>query len=200
MSERVIKPATYADLEAVPPHLVAEILFGSLVTHPRPRPEHAAASVALGDELASPYQKGRGGPGGWIFLAEPELHLGPHVVVPDLAGWRAERLLGNVEKAWIEVIPDWVCEIISPGTERYDRGDKRRIYANFGLPHLWFVDPGARLLEVFRRQDRDWLLTHTFAIDDDEVCVPPFDAISFRLGLLWPFATPVSPAPDDEPR
>ncbi len=199
MADSVHKAATYADLEAVPPHLVAELLFGSLVTHPRPRPEHAAAGYGLGLELGGPFQRGRGGPGGWSFLPEPELHLGPHVVVPDLVGWRTERLAGRPRDAWIEIVPDWLCEVLSNSTERYDRIDKRRIYATYGVPHLWLLDPRVKVLEVFLRQNQDWLLTHTF-IDNDAVCAPPFDAITFDLGLLWPFDTPASPAPDHEPR
>jgi Uma2 family endonuclease len=189
MNQTVKKPATYADLEAVPPHLTAEILFGNLVTHPKPIPRHGAAQISLGALIAGPFQFGVGGPGGWVFIAEPELHFGPHVVAPDLAGWRKERLVGAVDKAWIEVAPDWICELLSPSTERYDRGDKRRIYATYGVDHLWLVDPRVRCLEVFKRQDKDWLLTHTF-FDNDEVSALPFDAITFSLGLLWPFDQP----------
>jgi hypothetical protein len=85
-------PATYADLEALPANMVGEILYGVLHAHPRPAPGHARASSRLGAELDGPFDRGRGGPGGWIILDEPELHLGPHVVVPDIAGWRRERL------------------------------------------------------------------------------------------------------------
>ena len=193
MTETAHKPATYADLERVPPHLVAEILFGHLVTHPRPVPRHGAATASLSDELVGPFQKGRsGGPGGWVFIDEPELHLGPHIAVPDLAGWRKERLSGGVDKAWIEVAPDWICEILCPRTEKYDKGDKRRIYAHYGVDHLWHLDPRTKLLEVFRRQDKDWLLTHTFQ-DEEAVSAPPFDAITFSLGALWPFDMPGQP-------
>lgn len=187
MTEAANKPATYADLEAVPPHLVAEILFGHLVTHPRPSPRHGAAAISLGDELVGPFQKGRGGPGGWTFIGEPELHLGPHVAVPDIAGWRRERLPAEaVEKAFIEVAPDWICEIISPSTEKIDKGDKRRIYALYGVEYLWFLDPRARTLEVFMRQDKNWLLTHTF-VEQEDVSAPPFNELTFSLGQLWPF-------------
>jgi Putative restriction endonuclease len=186
MSKTAAKPATYADLEAVPPLLTAEILFGNLVTHPRPAPRHAAAHVRLITVLGGPFDFGVGGPGGWYFLLEPELHLGPHVAAPDLAGWKRERLIGAVDKAWIEVAPDWICEFISPSTEKYDKGDKRRIYATYGVDYLWHVDPRVKSLEVFKRQDNDWLLTHTF-FDNDDVTAPPFAAITFPLGLLWPF-------------
>jgi Uma2 family endonuclease len=186
------RAATYADLEAVPPHLVAEILFGTLVTHPRPVPRHGAAGTSLSDELVGPFQKGRGGPGGWIFIAEPELHLGPHVAVPDLGGWRRERLPKvAVEKAYIEVAPDWVCEVLSPSTEKYDRGDKRTIYATYGVEFLWLLDPRAKLLETFKRTDRTWTLTGTFSGVDD-VGAPPFAELTFPLGRLWPFDDPTT--------
>jgi Uma2 family endonuclease len=186
------KPATYADLEALPPNVVGEILFGSLVTHPRPARRHAAAAMNLGSAINTPYGFGRGGPGGWIIAAEPELHLGPHIVVPDLAGWRRERLIGKEEGPWFEEVPEWICEILSPATEVYDRGDKRRIYASFAVNHLWHLDPRSRVLEVFQRVDANWLLTHTFTGMED-VSAPPFDAISFSLGLLWPFDPPAEP-------
>jgi Uma2 family endonuclease len=191
MTNPARQPATYADLEAVPPHLTAEILFGNLVTHPRPVPRHSAAHVRLIAVLSGPFDFGINGPGGWYFLLEPELHLGPHIAAPDLAGWKRERLQGAVDKAWIEVAPDWICEFLSPSTEKYDKGDKRRIYATYGVDYLWHVDPRVKSLEVFKRQDKNWLLTHTF-FDSDDVKAPPFEEITFSLGLLWPFDEPAS--------
>jgi Uma2 family endonuclease len=190
MAEPAKRNATYADLEAVPPHLVAEILDGELVTHPRPAPPHITAGGALQIELGGPFQKGRGGPGGWILLPEPEIHLGPNVVVPDLAGWRRERMPHMPTTAYYETAPDFVCEVISPSTEANDKGPKRRIYGLYGVPHLWHLDPVARLLEVFVLQDERWVLFETYQ-DGDEVKAPPFDAVSFALADLWP----VPPAP-----
>ena len=126
-------------------------------------------------------------------MNEPELHLGPHTVVPDHAGWLRERLIGAIDQAWIEVAPNWVCEFLSPSTEKYDRGDKRLIYATYGVNYLWLVDPRVRSLEVFKRQDNDWLLTHTF-FDSDTASAPPFEVITFSLGLLWPFDEVEPPA------
>ena len=179
------KPATYADLEAVPPNLVAEIIFGALETHPRPAPPHATASFALGSELAGPFQKGIGGPGGWIFMTEPELHLGPHVVVPDIAGWRRTRMPAMPETTFVEVTPDWVCELLSPGTEKLDRGPKRRIYMSYKIGHLWHLDPVAKLLEVFELRDGQWVLFESFS-DGDLVKAPPFEAVAFPITSLWP--------------
>jgi Uma2 family endonuclease len=186
--------ATYADLEAVPPHLVAEILYGRLVTHPRPAPRHSGAASVLGGMLIPPFQLGRGGPGGWILLDEPELHLAEHVVVPDLAGWRRERLSKLPDRAWIDVAPDWVCDVLSPSTEGYDRGEKRSIYAEARVGHLWHVDPVLRMLEAFELRDGKWLLLDVFQ-DNAEVAVPPFADIAFSLAPLWPFdPAPTEPA------
>jgi Uma2 family endonuclease len=197
MTEHTKSPATYADLEKLPQHLVGEILFGALVTYPRPSPRHGGAVSALSAISTNAFQFGIGGPGGWIFVVEPELHLGPHVAVPDIAGWRRERLAELPDKAFFEVAPDWICEVISPSAEKYDKGDKRPIYAHYAVPHLWHVDPRAKTLEVFRLQGRDWLLTHTF-VDREDVSAPPFDAITFSLGLLWPFDPPATETPSDE--
>ena len=186
MSEPAHKLATYADLEAVPPHLVAEILFGALVTHPRPVLKHAIAHSNLGAELNLPFRRGKGGPGGWLFANKPELHLGPHVVVPDLAGWRLERLPALPETAWIEVVPDWICEILSPSTEAYDKGAKRGIYAAHGLKHYWLLDPRAEVLEAFELRDGQWVLLNTFSGADD-VIAAPFAAVPFPLSALWPY-------------
>jgi Uma2 family endonuclease len=183
--------ATYADLEAVPPHLVAEILFGALHTQPRPAPRHATAANAISAELTSPFQRGKGGPGGWIFMTEPELHLGPHVVVPDLAGWRRERMPHMPEKAFVETPPDWICEILSPATENVDRGPKRRIYATYAVAHMWLLDPIARRLEAYVLRDGQWTLHETFD-GADEVKAPPFDAVPFPITALWP----LDPAPE----
>jgi Uma2 family endonuclease len=186
--------ATYQDLLDVPEHLVAEILFGELVIHPRPAPRHAVAASALGNVLGPPFQFGSGGPGGWLFIDEPELHLGEHVAVPDLAAWRRERLPTLPETAWIETEPDWVCEVLSPSTQRYDRGDKRLIYSEAGVGHLWHVDPVLQMLEVFELRDGKWLLLDVFH-DDAEVAARPFGEARFRLGLLWPFEAPAPPQP-----
>ncbi|MGE3246122.1 MAG: Uma2 family endonuclease, partial [Beijerinckiaceae bacterium] len=117
MAEAATRRATYADLEAVHPHLVAELINGALVTHPRPAPRHAIAAIALGGEISGSFQRRQGGPGGWIFMVEPELHFGENVVVPDIAGWRRERLPQLPDTAYITTPPDWLCEVISPSTE-----------------------------------------------------------------------------------
>ena len=196
MVQRMLRPASYADLEAVPPHLVAEIIDGVLETHPRPRPRHGVATNVLGAELTGPFQRGRDGPGGWVFITEPELHFGRQVVVPDLAGWRVERLTELPETAFLEIAPDWVCEVLSPSTARLDRGAKRRIYAEAGVGHLWLLDPAAGELEGFALTGRQRLLLATVQRGED-VRIAPFDAITFPLDDLFPFDRPAAPPPTE---
>lgn len=184
MSQPKPRAATYADIEALPENMVGEILFGALHTHPRPAPRHARAASSLGVELGGPFDRGRGGPGGWVILDEPELHLGPHVIVPDLAGWRRERLPKLPDTAWFETPPDWVAEVLSPSTQRVDRTDKLAIYAAFKVAHAWYVDPLARTLEVLALSGDKWLIAATYK-DSDTVSAPPFEAHAFALDGLW---------------
>ena len=190
MAEPARRRATYADVLAAPEHVVAEIIDGVLETHPRPSPRHATASFALGAKISHPYQFGRGGPGGWIFAIEPELHLGEHVLVPDLAGWHRERLSVKPDAAYIDIAPDWVCEVLSASTHRRDRGAKRRIYGEVGVRHLWLLDPRHQELEAFVLNDHGWQLIGTWG-SDDVVSAPPFDAISISLADLWPLDRPL---------
>ena len=192
LAERLMKRATYDDVLNAPEHKVAEILDGGLVLSPRPAPKHSAVASGLGMILGPPFHQGQGGPGGWWILDEPELHIGQHVVVPDLAGWRRERMATLPEEAFFSVAPDWVCEVLSHSTERIDRGHKLRIYAEAGVAHLWLVKESARTLEVLRLKDGAWTIVGV-CVDSDVVRVHPFEAIQLELARLWPDA-PVHPA------
>lgn len=198
MAERAKKPATYADLEAVPPHLVAEIIDGVLRTHPRPSPRHSATAGSLIDELTSPFQKGRGGPGGWVFAVEPELHLGQHVLVPDIAAWRRERMPAAPETSYFDVAPDWICEVLSGSTEVRDRTVKMRAYAEQGVAFLWLIDPRQQFLEAFELIDGRWVKTGGW-MSDDTVRARPFETISISLADLWPFDPPLGLNEDPTP-
>jgi len=185
MADPARRSATYDDLLALPPHVVGQIVFGVLHAHPRPAPKHAQAATTLGEELGPPFKRGRGGPGGWLILDEPEVHLGPHVIVPDLAGWRRERMPEMpVDKAYFVLAPDWVCEVLSPSTASLDRGDKLKVYASFDVKHVWFVDPEARTLEILERDEKGYRVFDVFS-GEAKVRAVPFDAIELELGLLW---------------
>lgn len=181
----VRRPATYQDVLDAPATMVAELIEGALHLHPRPAPRHARSRSSLGGKLMSPFDFGDGGPGGWWILDERELHLRADALVPDLAGWRRERMPALPETAWFELAPDWVCEILGSGTRTLDLTDKRRLYAAAGVAFLWFVDPLARTLEAFALRDGAWVLIAALK-DDEEVRVAPFDAIAFPLSVLWP--------------
>jgi Uma2 family endonuclease len=158
MGQPAEKPhrATYADLEAVPSTKVAELIGGVLHVMPRPAPRHARASSALGVELGGPFDRGRGGPGGWWILDEPELHYPDpaapgeiEALVPDLAGWRRRRMPELPDEAFFALAPDWICEVLSKSTEDTDRNEKMPIYAREGVRHAWLIDPITKTLEVF---------------------------------------------------
>ncbi|MEZ4222349.1 MAG: Uma2 family endonuclease [Polyangiaceae bacterium] len=185
MSDAARRVATYDDILAAPANKVAEILGGELRLSPRPAKPHAAAASALGEELGPPFKRGRGGPGGWILLDEPELHLGADVVVPDLGGWRRERLpVLTDEEPHFTLAPDWACEVLSASTARYDRAEKLPICAREGVSHVWLVDPVDRLLEVLRLENGRYSLLGVHR-DQALVRAEPFDAIELELGVLW---------------
>jgi len=179
------RTATYADIEALPEHLVGEILEGELVVSPRPAPPHSRAATSVAGNVDGPFQRGHGGPGGWVILSEPELHFGRDVVVPDLAGWRIERGAPIVAgMAFIELAPDWVCEVASPSTARHDRTSKMRIYAHSEVRHLWIIDPLVRTLEDFRLESGLYSQIAGYAADE-KVRAEPFDAIEIDLAGWW---------------
>ncbi len=182
---RPARPATYQDVLDAPPHMTAEIAGGRLHLHPRPAMRHSRATFRMAGRLDEMFQGGSSGPGGWHLTIEPELHLGPDILVPDLAGWRRERLPVFPDTAFIELAPDWACEILSPSTRRFDLTEKRALYAANAVAHLWLVDPDARTLEAFTLRDGAWNLTAAFG-DGEEVRAAPFAALEFPLGALWP--------------
>ncbi len=141
--------ATYRDVLDAPPHMVAEIVDGVLHLQRRPPTLAALAKTALASEIGVPFRMGRNGPGGWWIVNEPELHFGEDIVVPDIAGWRRERMPTVADVAFLTLAPDWVCEVLSPSTRKLDLEGKRPVYAREGVGHLWFVDPAARTLEAF---------------------------------------------------
>jgi Uma2 family endonuclease len=178
------RPARYSDIEALPANMVGEIVRGVLYASPRPASAHAAAASAVGEELGNPFKRGKGGPGGWMILDEPELHLVEDVLVPDLAGWRRERMPEMPHVAAFELAPDWVCEVLSPSTAKLDRGDKLPVYAREGVRHVWMIDPLQQYLEILRLDGGSYRIVGThFA--EAKVRAEPFDAIELDLSVLW---------------
>jgi Uma2 family endonuclease len=184
MADPARRRATYSDLHAVPDRLVAEILDGDLFTSPRPAPRHARAASSLGGELYGPFDRGRGGPGGWVILDEPELHLSGDALVPDLAGWRRERLPELPEVTAFELAPDWVCEVLSPSTAPLDRTRKLPIYARERVSHAWLVDPGLKTLEVLRLDGGGYRIVGAWYGEAIVQC-EPFEAHPIHLVDLW---------------
>jgi Uma2 family endonuclease len=176
----------YEQLLNLPENLVGEIIGGQLHTQPRPAGPHALAASSIGGELYSPFQKGRGGPGGWWLIDEPEIHFvrDVEVLVPDLAGWRRERMPCLPLDHRFEVVPDWVCEVLSPSTRKKDRVLKMKVYAHHGVAHLWLVDPLEKTLETYALTHGNWTVTGLYT-DEDEVRAAPFEALTLQLGYLW---------------
>jgi Uma2 family endonuclease len=181
------RPATYEDLLALPDHLVAEILDGELVTSPRPATPHAFTAGKVFRDVNSRFDGPAGGEGdgGWWILFEPELHLARDVVVPDVAGWRHQRLPAFPNAPFIELPPDWVCEVASPSTARIDRSRKLVIYAREGVGHVWLVDALARTLEVFRLEGGRWVVAAVYG-GDAAVKAEPFESLEIQLARWWP--------------
>jgi Uma2 family endonuclease len=184
MAEPAKKRATYDDVLAAPPNMVAEIIDGELELSPRPASPHALAATALGEELGPPFKRGRGGPGGWMILFEPELHLGPDILVPDLGGWRRARMPEVPDTPFFELAPDWVAEVLSPSTYARDRGRKVPLYGHAGVSHIWLIEPRAQLLEVLALDGTSYRIIATFE-GSAVVHAEPFDAIELDLSVLW---------------
>jgi Uma2 family endonuclease len=180
------KPAGYDDLKALPDTVIGQIVDGELFAAPRPAFGHSRVTSVLGVEIGGPFDRGRGGPGGWWIIDEPELHLRQDILVPDLAGWRRERLPKPPapSEPFLTLAPDWVCEVLSPSTASLDRVKKKHVYAREGVAYLWFIDPLARTLEILRLTDSQWLELNSYE-GDAAVRAEPFDAIELDLSALW---------------
>jgi len=184
------KRATYADLQALPEGTHAEIIGGMLLVPPAPLPRHARAQFALGREIGGPFDgdDGEGGPGGWWILPEVEVRLtAEDVVRPDISGWKRTRLPDPWDVRPIEVVPDWICEVISPSNAGDDRVRKRRLYAEHGVPYYWLLDPAARTLEALRLDPATKTWMEVGSYDGTAVAkIAPFDAIAIKIERLFP--------------
>jgi Uma2 family endonuclease len=184
---RAERPATYEDIVRLPENLVGELVAGELVVSPRPRVRHARAISGLASQLMprvhGPARDGDG-PGGWCLLLEAELHFGADVLVPDLTGWRWERFDVDGDVVGVTVVPDWVCEVISPSTARADRVLKMPVYARAGVKHLWIVDPALRTIEVYGLDGARWVVLGSHG-GGDPVRMVPFDTVELAPASWW---------------
>lgn len=184
MTQKAKSGAVYDDVIAAPETQVAEIVEGDLYLSPRPALRHTRATTILGADIVDAFDRGRSGPGGWIILDEPELHIVGDVLVPDIAGWRRERLPQPLEGTGVTIAPDWLCEVLSPSTERFDRLQKLPRYALAGVAFLWLVDVQTRRLEVYQRNALAWELVEDYS-GSTTVSARPFEAVAFELSLMW---------------
>ncbi|MEO7093181.1 MAG: Uma2 family endonuclease [Polyangiales bacterium] len=179
--------ATYDDLLALGEDVHAEVIRGEVLTLPSPLPEHGRLQQTLCRHIgAFDDDDGPGGPGGWWILIEVDVRLAPHDIVrPDLVGWRRERLPKPWGKRPVDVVPDWICEVISPSNVAHDRVKKRRLYAASGVPFYWLIDPAARTLEALRLVEGTWVDAGSFD-EESRAAIPPFEAIELDVGRLFP--------------
>ncbi len=184
MNDPAQKFATYQDVLDSPPHVVAEVIGGVLYQSPRPAMPHAQAASVVGEELGPPFKRGKGGPGGWIILYEPEVHLGADIVVPDVGGWRRETLPVLPEAPFLTASPDWVCEVASPSTRALDRGRKLDVYRESRVRHVWLIEPLDKLLEVLELDGETYRIVQ-HAEGEVPARLRPFDAIEFDVAALW---------------
>lgn len=184
MSESAIKDTLYDDFMNLPEHHIGEIINNTLYSQPRPAPKHTRTFSVLGGQLGGSFDWGGGDSSDWWIMDEPELHIEGHILVPDIAGWKRERMPELPETAWFEIVPDWLCEILSPSTAQKDRMVKMPVYAELGVKHLWLIDPILQTLEVYQLENQRWSLMASLR-DEDMVSAVPFDAIEFSLGGLW---------------
>lgn len=184
MGEAAKRLATYADLQAVPPHLVAEIVNGELYTQARPAAPHANACTELAAWARWQFKRGHGGRAGWWILTEPELHFATDVCVPDIAGWRKERLPSMPRDAYFTLAPDWICEVLSASTESFDRKQKMTVYAREGIRHAWLLNPLERYLEAFELSGGRWMRAGIYA-NEDCARIAPFEDVELDLAELW---------------
>jgi Uma2 family endonuclease len=200
------KLATYEDLLALPDGVKAELIDGEIIIHsssdprvaalPAPLPEHSRVQGGLRRFLGGPFDDddGFGGVGGWWILAEVEIRLGGQIVRPDVAGWRRERLASPWGLRPIEIIPDWICEVVSPSNASHDRVTKKHLYAKHGIAHYWIADTEEVTLETFTLHDAVWTASGAFT-RGGVARIEPFEAIELDVGRLFPPPAPPPPAP-----
>jgi Uma2 family endonuclease len=187
MADPSRRRATYEDVLAAPEHMTAEVIDGELHLQAKPRRRHVRAASSLGASLVGSFDFGANGPGGWVILHEPELHLRADIVVADLAGWREDQYPGDVDDddPYFTAAPQWVCEILSDSTARFDRVKKVPTYARERVGHVWLVDPRDRVVEGLRLEGARYVLLGPFGDDEGPFALEPFEAVPLSAAALW---------------
>jgi len=186
MGNPALKMATWEDLLAYPEGTHAEAIRGVIHVEPNPLPRHADFVGRLRTRVGSVLDPDDDDPAGWWILAEVDVRLGPHdIVEPDIAGWRRARLPDPFDTRPIDVVPDWVCEVLSPSTAARDRGQKMALYARVGVPHAWLVAPVDRTIEVYANEGGRFVLLGAWG-EGDTAALPPFETLVLDIARLFP--------------
>jgi Uma2 family endonuclease len=186
VSDPAKRLATYADLLALPGDAHAEVIGGEVIVQPSPTPAHQSTIGEIYAELRNPFQRGRGGPGGWWLIQDVDVEFGAHDVVrPDISGWRRDRVPAFPAERPVRQRPDWLCEGLSPRTALHDQGDKRAIYQRALVPWYWLVDPLNRTVSVLRLVPEGYVVDRV-AGDQGMVALPPFEAVAIDLASIFP--------------
>lgn len=186
MSESARRLATYEDLLALPEGVRAEVVAGQVVVSPSPSPIHQSVVGEIYAELRGPFQRGRGGPGGWWLIPDVDVRFGTHDIYrPDICGWRKENVPAFPAERPVLHRPDWICEGLSPRTAVVDQGAKQVVFARTSVPWYWLVEPLNRTLSVLRLSAEGYVV-HAVVGDSGTAQLPPFDAVAIDLGSLFP--------------
>lgn len=164
------------------------LIRGKTYTEPPPDLRQVIASSVLGGLLLGSFQRGSGNPGGWVILDRPTIQFGDDVIIPDLAGFRAERAPRPTDEPSTTIIPDWICEVLSPRRDASVRVAKMLAYAREGVHYAWLLEPLARTLEVLKlNAERAWEMVEVFdaARGHTRARAIPFDEILLDLDPLW---------------
>jgi Uma2 family endonuclease len=184
--QRAPRPASFDDWLTAQKDGAFELVGGELIKKAMPLPAHGRAQRTIGRFVGGPFDDddGSGGPGGWWIATEVDVRLGPDIVRPDVVGWRRERMPKLPSSYPVELLPDWVSEILSPSNAAYDRVTKANLYAKARIPHLWMVDPEAAFLEAYALKDGVW--SRLIAVGrGDRARIPPFEAIELDVDRLF---------------
>jgi Uma2 family endonuclease len=184
---------TLADLDALPPGIVGEIINGVLYTMTRPRMRHQRTALSIATSLSEPFDLGRGGPGRWWIIGGPGIELpSTPEISPDVAGWRRTRMPALPDDEPVRVVPDWICEILSKTTRNHNLLVKMPYYARVGVAYTWVADLDARVLSAKRLESGRWATIGTYS-EETEARIEPFDVVPLNVRDWWPPAARASP-------